>query len=51
MARDGVTRITSTDSDPIAAELRKLYDDAAKEPLPDELTRLLDELDAAERRG
>lgn len=44
----GITRITSEDRDPIACALRRLYDDAAKEPLPDDLSRLLSQLEAAE---
>lgn len=44
----GVTRITSEDRDPIASALKKLYDDAATEPLPDNLSRLLSQLQAAE---
>ena len=44
----GVTRITSDDGDPIASALRRLYDDAAKEPLPEDLSRLLNQLEAAE---
>ena len=45
----GVTRITASDGDPIASALRQLYDNAAQEPLPDELSKLLDRLDAAEK--
>ena len=44
----GVTRITSDDGDPIANALRRLYDDAAQEPLPEDLSRLLSQLEAAE---
>lgn len=47
----GVTRITGGQSDPIAAALRQMYDDAVQEPLPDDLTRLLDQLDAAEKNA
>ena len=47
-AEKGVTRITSEESDPIAAALRKLYDDAATEPLPEDLSRLLNQLEATE---
>ena len=45
----GITRITGGQSDPIASALRQMYDDAVQEPLPDDLTRLLDQLDAAEK--
>lgn len=48
---EGVTRITAAERDPIAAALRQMYDDAAQEPLPDELTRLLDQLGAAEKNA
>lgn len=48
---EGVTRITAAEHDPIAAALRQMYDDAAQEPLPDELTRLLDKLGAAEKNA
>lgn len=44
----GVMRITSDDRDPIACALKKLYDDAATEPLPENLSRLLNQLEAAE---
>ena len=44
----GVTRITSDDGDPIANALKRLYDDAAQEPLPEDLSRLLRQLEAAE---
>lgn len=44
----GVTRITE-EQDPIAAALRRVYNDAATEPLPDDLTRLLSRLEAAEK--
>ena len=44
----GVTRITE-DNDPIAAALRRVYEDAATEPLPDDLSRLLSQLEAAEK--
>ena len=45
----GVTRITSEERDPIAAALRRVYEDAATEPLPDDLSRLLSQLEAAEK--
>ncbi len=44
----GVTRITD-DNDPIAEALRRVYNDAATEPLPDDLSRLLSQLEAAEK--
>ena len=47
----GVTRITSDERDPIAAALRRVYDDAATEPLPDELSRLVSKLEASEKDG
>lgn len=44
----GITRITE-ENDPIAAALRRVYDDAATEPLPEDLSRLLSQLEAAEK--
>lgn len=44
----GVTRIASGQPDPIVFELRRLYDDAATEPLPDRLIDLLDQLERLE---
>ena len=44
----GVTQITD-EQDPIAAALRRVYNDAATEPLPDDLSRLLSRLEAAEK--
>ena len=44
----GVTQITD-EQDPIAAALRRVYNDAATEPLPEDLSRLLSRLEAAER--
>ncbi|HUF55714.1 MAG TPA: NepR family anti-sigma factor [Thermohalobaculum sp.] len=44
----GVTRITE-EQDPIAAALRRVYNDAATEPLPDDLSQLLSRLEAAEK--
>ena len=44
----GVTEITE-EQDPIAAALRRVYNDAAKEPLPDGLSALLSRLEAAEK--
>ena len=37
------------EGDPILAELRKLYDGIAEEPLPDQLMDLLRKLDEIER--
>lgn len=47
-AGKGVMRITE-EHDPIAAALRRVYNDAAKEPLPDDLSQLLSRLEAAEK--
>ncbi|QIE55696.1 hypothetical protein G5B40_09700 [Pikeienuella piscinae] len=37
------------DADPVLGPLKKLYDEVANEPLPDDLMKLLDRLDEAER--
>ena len=47
--RKGITRITSEERDPIASALRRVYNDAATEPLPEDLSRLLSRLEAAEK--
>lgn len=39
----------ASESDPVLGPLKKLYDDVASEPLPDDLMKLLDRLDEAER--
>jgi hypothetical protein len=44
----GITEFDEGSQDPITAELRKLYNDALAEPLPDHLLRLLDKLAEAE---
>lgn len=36
--------------DPVLDRLRRLYDDIVNEPLPDELLRLLEQLDEVERK-
>lgn len=36
-------------NDPLMAQLKTIYDDVAKEPLPTELLSLLEKLDEAER--
>lgn len=36
--------------DPLIGRLRTLFDEVASEPLPTELTRLLQQLDEAERK-
>ncbi len=36
--------------DPVFAPLKRLYDEVANEPLPENLMRLLDRLDEAERK-
>ena len=43
-----VTRITAAEADPIGAELRRLYDDAATEPLPERFLDLLEQLERLE---
>lgn len=46
----GAKSAASDAQDPIMSQLRTMYDDIAAEPLPDELVRLLDKLDEAERK-
>lgn len=38
------------DLDPVLGQIKRIYDDVAKEPLPDQLVQLLEKLDEAERR-
>lgn len=45
-----ITEFRGDAEDPITVELRRLYDDAAAEPLPDHLLRLLDRLAEAEAK-
>jgi len=45
-----ITEFDGTAEDPITAQLRRLYDDAAAEPLPEHLLRLLDRLAEAEAK-
>lgn len=49
-AKAQITEFEESGDDPITAELRKLYDDAVAEPLPDHLLRLLDRLAEAESK-
>lgn len=37
-------------SDPVIGQLKKMYDNVADEPLPEDLLNLLDKLDQAEKR-
>lgn len=37
-------------ADPITTALRRLYQDVAAEPVPDEFLKLIDELDARNRK-
>ena len=43
-----ITEFDESTEDPITSELRKLYNDALSEPLPDHLLKLLDKLAEAE---
>lgn len=45
-----ITEFDGTIEDPITTELRRLYDDAAAEPLPEHLLRLLERLAEAEAK-
>ncbi len=45
-----IVRLGEKGDDPITANLRRIYDEAAQEPLPDHLLQLLDKLAEAERR-
>lgn len=48
-SESGITRLTGAEADPIGAELKRIYDDAATEPLPQELLDLLSRLEELER--
>ena len=49
-ARAGTPDDTAFDADPLMGRLRNLYNDAASEPLPEFMIKLLEKLDEAERR-